>query len=299
MDDLIEVLESAPIQPIPLVHVLYFISDWKKFMETRLTKERLSNHSGYHCFKVSQEDSKVCFRGKVLSTDETWHPKQGIQLLIDEPNLIEHIEASEFRFDQKKMKSILDDIHNKYLPMLEPSKRLETAASWTALAETFQKLERERKGLKTLSLSDLPRYKSPPSPDPSGLAIKPQVKPTSMWGTFYPEEVLEGNVVSDAKIGLDVIIYTRSKATRPWVGVITDISSSKQTYTVRWFKRAPGGGVRFKEDLTDGTAYCSEVDAASVMLYSVADHLDNGDLDLSDWYKKVMETYLEHDDCYT
>ena len=302
LDELVEVMESAPIQPKPVVNVLYFISDWKKFVEPKLSKEKLSNHSGYHCFKVSKEvskeGSKVCFRGKVLSTDEKWHPKQGIQLLVVNPKLCDTIQASEFRFEHIRMKSVMDDIQNKYLPMLETKKRQETESRWKALEKTFQKLEKERKCLNALSFSDLPKFRIPPSPDSSDLVIKTHETTTAMWGTFYPDVVLEGNVQDDAKIGLDVIIYTDSKASRPWVGVINSIGEDGQTYTIHWYKRAPGGGIRYKPDFRKGTAYLSDVDKASVMLYSVADHLENGDLDLSEWYDKVMETYQEHDDCY-
>ena len=133
LDELVAAIESAPIQPMPVVTVLYYISDWKKFVENKLTRERLAHHSGYHCFKVSKESSQVCFRGKVLSTDEKWFPKMGIQLLVDDANLSDTIEASEFRFDHKKMKSILDDIQNKYLPTLTVDKRTETLARWKAL----------------------------------------------------------------------------------------------------------------------------------------------------------------------
>ena len=300
LDELVDILKSAPIQPVPSVKVLYFISDWKKFVEPKLTKERLSNHSGYHCFKISEEeDCKVCFRGKVLSTDKAWHPKQGIQLLVDNPSLSDKMEASEFRFDHKKMKNIMHDIQSKYLPMLDTKKRQETEASWKALEKTFLRLEIERKSLSTLSFSDLPKYKTPPSPDSSCLVSKSRENTTSMWGTFYPEAAMEGNILCDAKIGLDVIIYNEDdKTSRPWVGVIKDISEIEQTFTLQWYKRASGGGIRFKEDLREGRPYLTDVPVASVMLYSVADHLQNGDLDLSEWFGKIMETYQEHDDCY-
>ena len=136
LDDLVEAMETAPIQPAPLVHVLYYISDWKKFVEPKLSKEKLAHHSGYHCFRIceegskGEEGSKVCFRGKVLSTDEAWYPKEGIQLLVDDPHLYDIVEASEFRFDHKKLQHILDDIETKYLPTLEPRKRHETETSW-------------------------------------------------------------------------------------------------------------------------------------------------------------------------
>ena len=120
-----------------------------------------------------------------------------------------------------------------------------------------------------------------------------------MWGTFYPDIVLDGNLQSDAKVGLDVIIYTQAKSSRPWVGVIKSISEDGQTYRIHWYKRAPGGGIRYKKDMRAGEPYLSDVEAASVMLYSVADHLNNGDLDLSEWIEKIITTYNEHDDCYT
>ena len=298
LDELVETMKSAPIQPSPVVNILYYITDWKKYVEPILSKEKLSHHSGYHCFKVNKEESKVCFRGKVLSTDEKWHPKQGIQLLVDNPKLDRKSEASEFRFDHKKMKNILDDIVGKYLPMLEPCKRQETEVSWNALNGTFQKLEKERKSLKTLSFSELPKYKLPPPPDSSGLVVKCHEETPIMWGTFYPDIVLNGNVQLDAKIGLDVIIYTQTTTSRPWVGVIRSISEDAQTFRIHWYKRASGGGIRYKEVLREGEPYLADVEAASVMLYSVADHLNNGDLDLSEWMEKIMDTYKEHDLCY-
>jgi hypothetical protein len=166
--------------------------------------------------------------------------------------LTDTIEASEFRFDHKKMKNILDDVQNKYLPMLETKKRQETEASWKALHATYQKLETERRSLKTLSCSDLPKYKSLPDPDASCLVNKNSENITPMWGTFYPDVVLEGNIVHDAKIGLDVVIYNEDdKASRPWVGVIKDISEIEQTFTIQWFRRAAGGGIRYKEDIKE------------------------------------------------
>ena len=299
MDELVNALRMAPIQPKPLVKVLYFISDWKKYVEPKLTKEKLANHSGYHCFKITDDDSKVCLRGKVLSTDKEWYPKSGIKLLVDNPNLSEKVEASEFRFEQLRMQSVMHDVQSKYLPLLHHKKRQETEASWKALERTYQKLEVERKFLKALSLADLPKYRPPPPPDTSCVVTKLHGKTTSMWGTFYPDSVIEGNIQCDAKLGLDCIVYNeKDKSSRPWVGVIKEISEDKQTFTLQWYKRAPGGGKRFKEDLRGGGPYLTDVNVASVMLYSVADHLQNGDLDLSDGFDRIMETYVEHDDCY-
>ena len=301
LDDLVDKLKCAPIQPKPNVKVLYFISDWKKFIEPKLSRERLSNHSGYHCFKIShEEEGKVCFRGKVLSTDAEWFPKQGVKLLTDDAKLDDKIEASEFRFDNIRMKKILDDVQSKYLPMLDTKKRKETEASWLALESTFQRLEKERPLLKTLSLSDLPKYRSPLPPDSGMLVTKSYNNTTTMWGTFHQEEVVEGNILTDAKIGLDVVIYNENdKASRPWLGVIKEIHGTEQMFRVQWYKRSPGGGVRFRQDLRDGKAYVSDVPVASVMLYSVADQLPNGDLDISDMIDRIMETYAEHDECYT
>ena len=296
-----EKLKSAPIQPKPNVKVLYFISDWKKFVEPKLSKERLSNHSGYHCFKItSEEEGKVSLRGKVLSTDAEWFPKQGVKLLKDYAKLDDKMEASEFRFDKIRMKKIMDDVQSKYLPMLDTNKRNETEASWLALESTFQRLDRERPLLKTLSLSDLPKFRSPLPPDSGMLVTKSYNNTATMWGTFHQEEVVEGNILSEAKVGLDVVIYNENdKASRPWLGVIKEINRPKQMFRVQWYKRSPGGGIRFREDLRDGQAYVSDVPVASVMLYSVADKLSNGDLDLSDMIAKIMETYAEHDECYT
>lgn len=298
-DELVEAIESAPINPTPLVKVLYFISDWRSYMNQKLSREKLSYHSGYHCFKISSEKSKVCFRGKVLSTDENWFPPRGIQLLADEVDFSEKIKASEFRIDhQKKMEAILHDIKTKYLPTLDPRKRLETDSRWKALDQTFQHLEKERKSLKTLSLADLPKFLPPPTPDHSDIVVKNHGETTPLWGSFYPEEVLDGNVESDAKLGLDVVVFTHSKSDRPWVGIIKSICNEKKAYSIHWHKRAPGGGIRYKADTKRGAPYISEVDSASIMLYSVADHLDNGDLDLSELYDKVMSTYDQHDKCY-
>ena len=298
LDDLVSSIESAPINPAPKVKVLYHISDWKKFVENKLSKEKLSYHSGYHCFKFNEEDSQVCFRGIVLSTDDKWYPPKGIKLLDDEANLSDSIEAAEFRFDHKKMKNILDDIESRYLPTLDQEKRQEVHASWIALDQTFQQLEKKRKSLKTLSFSDLPKYVPPPAPNLSEPLVKDYENIPQLWGTFHADEVLDGNVETDAKIGLDVIVYTHSKVNRPWVGVIKSIDDKEKNYSVQWYKRAPGGGVRFKPDMKGETAYVSVVDSASIMLYSVADHLKNGDLDLSEWHTTIMETYAQHDECY-
>ena len=306
LENLVQYLEDAPILPRPNVHILYHISDWKKFILPRLTKEELSHHSGYHSFKISlekpkssSEKPKVCFRAKVLSTDKEWVPKLGIQLIQDDQNLEnEVLEASPFRFQKLKLADVFKDVSSKYIPLLPADKAIETQLQWKALEQTFIELEKQRHKLKTVRLNDLFKFTRPKPPDHSKLALKDHSNVPEIWGKVYSEDLQDGDFLCDAKIGLNVIIYTVSRSSRPWVGVITDIAKDENKLNIHWYKRAPGGGKRYRPVMRGDVPYTSTIDVASVMLWSVADHLVTGELDLSDCWDKINEEYNKHDDCY-
>lgn len=305
LDELVRYLEEAPIHPKANVDILYYISDWKKFITPRLTRERLAYHSGYHSFKISSESLAnqpekqiVCFRAKVLSTDKEWLPKTGIQLIEDYHNLENAVlEVSPFRFHSIGLAEVLSDVHTKYIPLLSADKVLETKSKWKALERTYDELEKQRARLKTLRLGDLLKFTKPLT-DAIPIGQNRYSEVPELWGKVYPDELQEGSMFCDAKLGLDVIIYTESRSNRPWVGVINEINKDENRIGVHWYKRAPGGGKRYRPDKKGGLAYTSMIDIASVMLYSVADHLDNGELDLADWFDRILETYMEHDECY-
>ena len=56
-------------------------------------------------------------------------------------------------------------------------------------------------------------------------------------GQHHLLEPSESEFSSEIKKGTEVAIYTESKASRPWLGVVVNIQENKKRFEVLWYKR--------------------------------------------------------------
>ena len=74
---LVAELKSSPINPSPVVEELDFIWDWKNFINEKLSKPRLENHSLYHSFLFTGKAADSQFKYKLWISDKEWLPDTG------------------------------------------------------------------------------------------------------------------------------------------------------------------------------------------------------------------------------
>ena len=55
-------------------------------------------------------------------------------------------------------------------------------------------------------------------------------------GEMYPKSFMEGNFDREAVVGADVLVYTKEKANRPWVGRVVKVLPDNK-FILQWYKR--------------------------------------------------------------
>ena len=59
---------------------------------------------------------------------------------------------------------------------------------------------------------------------------------SDLEGETFPEEHDEADFDEDVKEGIDVLMYTRMKLTRPWVGCVVG-KKDTSTFTIKWYEK--------------------------------------------------------------
>ena len=89
-------------------------------------------------------------------------------------------------------------------------------------------------------------------------------------------------------LGCDVVVYTKSKSDRPWVGRCVEVDHSTEMVKVNWFKKRPGRSktyTRMKD--TD------PVSLLSVMLWAFTENRTESSFDISSYWSNQIG--LEHE----
>ena len=128
--------------------------------------------------------------------------------------------------------------------------------SWDNLREKLEKLPTQVAKLKPMNISDLH------SQDPSMQFHLPQhfshldddEDIPDLEGETFPEELDEADFEEDVKEGLDVLIYTRMKQGRPWVGRVVG-KKDTSAFTIQWYEKKKGNHhIFYASKNSDGTA---------------------------------------------
>ena len=105
MQELINKIKSAPINPVPEVKQLLYTFDWKSFIEPNLSNPSLKNHSNFGAFQIKKENGLVKFRGKRYPYENEWTPETGICLL--EPDVVfSPVKPAETRLDKLQLDKV-------------------------------------------------------------------------------------------------------------------------------------------------------------------------------------------------
>ena len=296
LEDLIEKIEKSGIQPVPDVEVLEYIWDWKMFVLDKLSDEELRNHSRYHGFNIKKEGGFVKLRGKQYLFDEEWLPYTGIRLIKEGTEFLP-VEPADLRIDKINLSKVFQHLQRFFttLPLIE---RMDVQGSWDNLREKLEKLPIQAKSFKKMEIHDLsPLDSNIPTILPQHFAHLSQDEDIpDLEGERFPEVLDEADFQEDNREGVDVLIYTRTKIGRPWLGRVLRKLDNTQ-FTIQWYDRRKGDvNTFFALENPDGTPYTSDLDTGTVILWNFSSRIDDASFTVNSFFlDKFKEEYCRHD----
>ena len=300
IDDLVKTIEAAPIVPPPVCTNLFFVYDWKSFIQKNLAKTPLEHHSFYHSFKFSKEGGKTKFRGKLYPQDSEYGPPTGIQLIRDGVEF-SAVGPTEFRIEKLELDRVFKSLHG-YLSTFPLQERIRVSSSWDALRKTLDSLPGRKDSLLKMKIAELPRQPTeltPELPEHFAQFVNDSEVP-ELRGETFPEVISEGDFNAEIVVGADVVVYTKSKSNRPWVGRVVRILPG-QKFTVHWYQRRSRGNTFYALVKSDGSPVLSEQSNEVVMFWHISEAgtrtEDSFQLSYY-WLEKIHLNYLEHDTAY-
>ena len=294
LEELFDKMKSAPIEPKPEVESLLFIWDWKGFISPLLSKKELKYHSYYHSFQVKKEDYVVKFRAKYMPQDTEWTPLGGINLLNRADIVFEPVEAANFRIESLQIPKVYQDLQ-KYLMRMPMSLRVKVSSNWDALRHTLESLPSKRLNLPKMKLAELPKQVREPEPElPQEYQFVADTEIPELEGDIITEDIDEGVFDEEVMINMDVVCYTKSKRSRPWVGRITDILPDKK-FRINWFTRR-GRRNEFVSLQENGNPSTSIQENACVLLWGFTEEKTADSFKISNyWLTAIQNEYKKHD----
>ena len=111
---------------------------------------------------------------------------------------------------------------------------------------------------------------------------------------MFPESLEEADFDQEAKEGLDVLIYTKTKKGRPWCGRIVNIQGEGR-FMIQWYERKKGN--TFVACFNpDGSPYTTELETETVILWNFSSKIDDKSFHVNNFFiSKFKEEYCRHD----
>ena len=291
VDELKSKILNSPIQPKPIVESLFYIWNWRDFIEDKL--HPLSYHTFFNSFKITKELGEVRFRYKKLPQSPEYGPKEGMKLVEAGINL-EPVGSADFRIEKLELDKLMKNLETVFQP-LPITERMSILTSWAALKKTLEALPIRKDSMPKMDLNNLPK-RSWKETEESNLDVEEEIR--DIEGVFHEDDVCEGDVDDEVVVGMDVCVYTNSKIRRPWVGIVTNLNKEDATLELHWYEKDKASkSNRYKAMFhKDGTSNKSEVSKDTVMLYDFAEHADENSFVISPfWFSYLKAEYAKLD----
>ena len=296
IEDLERLIVNSGILPKPDVETLDYIYNWKKYAVDNLATEELRNHSHYHGFNIKKQNGDARLRGKRYSFDSEWNPAAGIRLLREGAPL-EPVGAAELRIEKLNLPRVFQDLQ-RFFVTLPLQERMVVQSSWERLRVKIENLPLEADRFPMMDLSKLPTLSvESPAIMPGHLAhLNKDDNYQDLEGDTFPEDLDEADFTEDLKRGLDVLIYSDVKTSRPWLGRILEVNI-ENSFTIQWFTRQKGDQNMFRAAINrDGSPYTSVLDSASVILWNFSTRVSDSSFSVSKFFLSQFKIeYLKHD----
>ena len=298
IDDLIDKIVDSPIIPKPTCTNLFFIYNWKGFIQEKLSETKLENHSFYHSFKFDQEKGKTLFRAKLYPQDREFGPEEGIILLKSGIEFLS-VGAADFRIEKLQLPKVFECLQ-KFFCTLPLTIRMKVTSSWEALRKTLESLPRNSENLPKMRLSELPKQLNCESievPAELNHFVEEEGLP-DLIGEINQDEPVDGCIDEEVSEDMDVVIYTRSKHGRPWVGRVVEVLPGSR-FSVHWYQRKGRGNVFHAMMNKDGGPVLSVQENSVVMYWHISIDKTVDSFRLSYYMlEKIKIDYAEHDKAY-
>ena len=275
---------NAPIIPKPVVEHLFYIWNWKKFIEKEL--HPLEFHSFFNSFQLKMEENEVRFRYKRLPQDLEYGPKAGMKL-VKFGVQSRLIDVADFRIESLQLEKLFRSLE-AFFQTLPLYVRMDVKSKWQALRKTLEALPMKQESMCKMDISSLTGHSvEPAQPE---INLPNHAEPREIEGEFYEELVDEGEFETEASKGMDVCVYTTSKIKRPWVGRIVEVKK-EMAVVIHWYEKRKGSRsgeyVAMKHD--DGTPYLSEQDMKSVMFWAFTFDKSPDSFSISPYWQSTLK----------
>ena len=301
VEELFMKIRNAPITPKAEVEHMHFIWDWKAFIIPFFSDKMLANHSHYHSFQVRRDGGgQISLRAKKYPQNTKWSPPEGIKLVKDIVSY-DPVDVSPFRTEDLNLEKVMSDLRNKYFPLVSEAERKHVELSWDRLCTTLTKMPNRH--LPKMKLAEMVKQETDPGsvPQPDYVALHKELDPPALRGERHESQDVEQRVFKqDARVGIDVVLWTLSKSSRPWVGRVHEILSEDE-FLIHWFERKTRSSRTFSASSNaDGSPYLSTQAMSSVMFWQMSVNPTAVSFDLPEYeYKRIMNEYASHDMCYS
>ena len=296
LPDLFEKIKNSPINPKPTCESLWWTWDWKNFILEKLTEKDLQNHSFFNCFQIKKENNLTKLRAKPLPQDTTWTPDTGIRMLKEKCTFEDPIGVADFRIEKLELPKVYRDLL-KYFKRMPAQTRAKVSADWDLLIDKLESLPARQNNLPKMRLDTLPKMRSDPDPilpDEYDFVDETEIPP--LRGDIYLEDAVEDNFDINIVVGMDVIVYTRSKERRPWCGRVLETLPGNH-FMIQWFSRRGRSNKFHASTNKDGTAYTTVLATSVVMFWEICEAKHESSFILSPvWMKKILDEYSKYDD---
>ena len=300
VEELFEKIANSPICPKAEVYHLLFIWDWRAFADQHFTDQKLANHSHYHSFQLKREGDRVALRAKKYPQDKEWSPDPPIKLLKD--NIIyDAVQVAPFRAEDLNLEKVQSDLRSRYFPLFSSQERKVIESSWERLCTKL--IQMPKKVLPTMKLTDLVKQVPVVSEFQCPNYLLDHVQqppPPKLIGEFFPPtDAEEMEFKDDVRQGLDVVLWTLSKKSRPWIGRVHKVLN-QEDFQIHWYERMPPTSNTFvASKQADGSPYLSKQSMNCVMFWQMARNVTEDAFEISEYdMKRISHEYKAHDECY-
>ena len=302
IDELVSIIKAAPITPAPIVRNLFYIFDWKGFIMSKFARTPLEHHSFYHSFNFTKEGDHVKFRCKRYPQDNELVPHEGIQLLKENIEFTP-VGPTEFRIEKLELDKVFRSLR-AYFESMELQQRINVSSSWDALRKTLESLPSRKNNLLKMKIDEFPEQSStqdhPSVPQHLEQYFNEDELPEIRGEIYCNMTATNTEFSNNVPVNTDVVVYTRSKHNRPWVGrVVKHLSGGK--FTIHWYKRRGRGNHFEAMNNFDGSPVLSDQENEVVMYWHIADQDSITDTSFQIpllWLEKLKQEYVDHDLAY-
>ena len=233
-DELLEKIRNSAVNPKPICEELTVIWDWKGWVKPNMSESKLQNHSFLHSFLLKKEGVTGVLHGRKYPQDTTpWLPDDGIKLLKDGVDFAP-IGTADVRVEKLALDEIFLGLYTRYFPQMDDNlEKRKATTSWEKLRKVLEDLPMKKENFPKMKLLDLPKQKRNVNVShvPSYLVQFQSEEVRELAGSKHVQEPEASVFEIEVRPGMDVLLYTRQRATRPWLGKVFSFSRGENFFT--------------------------------------------------------------------